>query len=278
MAGLKWAGGITSIRYIPDLGAAMPPMAHTPAAVNRETGEMLVNLKIWNGLTPDQKYFILLHEAGHLVLRSQDEKKVDEWAFREYQKRGYRLSQSIYALTKVLNFNNPEHLERANLQLQRAQKADTKHRNNGTKTKNQKKKVVIQRTEGQRPIEARVQIPTRWQSGENQKEKVAMDRATAISNGMLPFTGQYERADGNSGAVKFRNTIEDIEDVLGTFGDLVFRRDRTDPTAQLAAQVNAENAKLKKQIEDQVTKKDYTTYYVAGGLAVLVALVFLLKK
>lgn len=264
MAALKWTGGITSIRYVPDLGT-------TPAAVNRETGEMLINKRIWATLTPDQRFFILLHEAGHMALKSQDEKKVDAWAFKEYEKRGYRLSQSIYALTKVLNFSNPEHFERANLQLARAQKADKKR--NGKKTQKNQKIGNLQGSESQRHIKEGLPIRKGWPS--SQSEKISDMDTAQLSNGMSSFSGKYERADGAS---KFKNTLEDIEDVVGTFTDIVFRRDKTDPTAVLAANIQAENAALKKELNEKVTGKNYTTYYIAGGIGLVIALILLLKK
>lgn len=117
MIATGWARGITDIVEVPDLGS-------TPAAVDRETGIVYVSEKWKNRLSKDQWMFILLHEMGHLELRSTDEEEVDNWAFNEYANRGYSLNQSVKSLTRILNFNNPEHIRRANLQLARAEAFD----------------------------------------------------------------------------------------------------------------------------------------------------------
>jgi|GEM_PF-2369850 len=116
---MNWARSISEVVEVPDLG-------DTPAAVNRKTGVVYINARLKGQLTKDQWFFILLHEQGHLVLQTTDEKAVDAWAFDEYVKRGYKLSESVYALTKVLNFSTPEHFERAENQLKRAQQYDNK--------------------------------------------------------------------------------------------------------------------------------------------------------
>lgn len=117
------ATGITEIIYVDDLGT-------TPATVNRRTGTLYISKRIWKHLKPEHKFFIMLHEMGHVVLQSTDEKAVDEWAFYEYAKRGYSLEQSVYALSKLLNGRNREHGERVYLQLQRAKEYDYSHYGN----------------------------------------------------------------------------------------------------------------------------------------------------
>jgi hypothetical protein len=117
---MNWADGITDIIEVDGLGVS-------PAMVNRRTGVVYVNPDFRNQLSADQWFFILLHEYGHLYLKTTNEAQVDDWAFREYVKRGYKLSESVYALTKVLSFSTGEHYERAEAQLRRAQEYDRKH-------------------------------------------------------------------------------------------------------------------------------------------------------
>jgi hypothetical protein len=97
------------------------------AGVDHKTGVMFLNRPMIDmKLTKDQVFFIMLHEMGHLVLGTRDEEAVDEWAHREYLKRGYSLKQSVYALTRILRFNRDEDLRRANAQYRRALAYDNK--------------------------------------------------------------------------------------------------------------------------------------------------------
>jgi len=114
---------ITKITYLPDLGA-------TPARVNRRTGEMQISIKFWKQLPPEHRFFIMLHEMGHVILQSRNEEEVDNWAFNQYAKAGYSLKESVFALTRVLNMDNPAHNWRAYLQLQRAREFDYFHYGN----------------------------------------------------------------------------------------------------------------------------------------------------
>ncbi len=96
------------------------------AGVDRETGVMYLNAPMVRmmGLSKDAIFFIMLHEMGHLVLQTSDEKEVDAWAHREYLRRGYSPRQSIFALTRILRFNKREDFERGMAQLERAKKFD----------------------------------------------------------------------------------------------------------------------------------------------------------
>jgi hypothetical protein len=111
-----WARGITAIKKA-DLG-------ESPAAVNRETGVMYVNPAF--KLTQDQWYFIMLHELGHIKEQTKDELKADAWAHKQYLKEPKSLKQSVFALTDLLSFAKEEDYTRAQMQLIRAQKADSK--------------------------------------------------------------------------------------------------------------------------------------------------------
>lgn len=115
--------GITDIIFVDNLG-------DTPATVNRRNGILFVSKKFWNQLKPEHRLFILLHEMAHVHLQTDNEFKVDEWAFKEYAKRGHSLKESVYALSKVLSGKNPEHYWRVYQQLERAKAYDRKHNGN----------------------------------------------------------------------------------------------------------------------------------------------------
>lgn len=116
---MKWAKGITAI-YLADLG-------RNPATINKATGQLYLNRRIVKHLSADQIYFIILHELSHLLLRTDDEERVDRHAFKMYAKEKRSLKASVYALSDTLNMNDPNHLKRAVLQLRRAQKIDSKN-------------------------------------------------------------------------------------------------------------------------------------------------------
>jgi Zn-dependent protease with chaperone function len=114
---------ITKITRVSNLGA-------TPARVNHETGEMLINTGYIGYLSKEEWLFVMLHETGHLVCRARDEITPDAWAFQQYAAMGYSLKKSVYAMTEILNEKNPEHLWRMYLQLKRAEAYDCQHNGN----------------------------------------------------------------------------------------------------------------------------------------------------
>lgn len=105
--------GITAIYEVDDLGT-------TPARVNRRTGELYINKKIWKDLDQDARLFVLLHEAGHVDQDTRSELKADNYAFHAYAQAGKPLTKSIQALTRLLHFNNPQHFDRVKAQTHRA--------------------------------------------------------------------------------------------------------------------------------------------------------------
>lgn len=122
---------ITEIHYLPDF---LSIQSVSPAIVNRATGELYINLSVWNNLSTELKLFILLHEAGHATLQTESEHEADAWAFDKYAELGYPLTKSIYALSRVLKFNKPEDYDRLQSQLQRAASYDY-YTNNNQKAK-----------------------------------------------------------------------------------------------------------------------------------------------
>lgn len=69
----------------------------TPASSRISTGEIFINPEKFWKLSPDERLFILLHEAGHIILDTKDELKVDAWAHEEYTKLDGSLKHSISA-------------------------------------------------------------------------------------------------------------------------------------------------------------------------------------
>jgi hypothetical protein len=109
--------GVTSVLYLRGIGS-------TPARTNRRTGELHINMDVWPRLIKEHKIFVLKHEEGHIVLNTSNELEVDNYASDWYISNGYSLTQSVKALTEVLNENNDSHIQRATMQLKRAAKHD----------------------------------------------------------------------------------------------------------------------------------------------------------
>lgn len=94
-------------------------MANQPeiAKVNRKTGVLYLNQNIWQGLPTDQKEFVLLHEAGHLNLKTADEFAANKYAVSKFSPVGEltkdELGQRIVVMREILDkadngFYNPE--------------------------------------------------------------------------------------------------------------------------------------------------------------------------
>lgn len=136
------AAGITDIVLVDE--STVPQMAGSVAAVSRTTGVMYINRQILDKLKAEGVIdkeghvlsFIMMHEAGHVALDSDDELAVDEWAFWQYINseptspfvwgRRKSLQKSVYALTRILKFQKGEDFVRAQRQLDRALKYDGK--------------------------------------------------------------------------------------------------------------------------------------------------------
>jgi hypothetical protein len=96
-----------------------------PAFCNIDTGNIYVNIPEFYKYTPAERAYILFHEMGHIKLQNRrDEHAVDEWAFNEYIKAGYKLTDAVKALTQALSNKNKEHITRAQNQFKRAAMVD----------------------------------------------------------------------------------------------------------------------------------------------------------
>lgn len=88
--------------------------------MNRKTGELQINVPVWEKLSKDQQRFVELHEEGHLVLQTTNELAADRYAFDKYAKEGHSLKTAVKTLTGVLQ-NKPTHLLRSYAVLKQAE-------------------------------------------------------------------------------------------------------------------------------------------------------------
>lgn len=96
----------------------------SPAKINIRTGVMYQSRDVYDKLPKPIQRFIYLHEMGHYVLQSADELEVDRWALRQYIKEGNSPQSAIHALSRVVSFENPEHMVRLKAQLDNARHYD----------------------------------------------------------------------------------------------------------------------------------------------------------
>ena len=97
-----------------------------PAAVDMETGDLLVNLDVWDQYTEAEKRFIIGHELGHYKLDTDSEIEADKYALeRNFGKINKSLKSSFTALEKS-NVNNEE---RWNALYENALEIDAEHGN-----------------------------------------------------------------------------------------------------------------------------------------------------
>ena len=96
----------------------------SPARTSRSTGVVYLNLNVYPYLKREHQRFVIWHEQGHIVLNTSNELLADEFAFSQYAKAGLPLSESVFALSKVLSMESPEHNLRIYHQLERAKEFD----------------------------------------------------------------------------------------------------------------------------------------------------------
>lgn len=94
------------------------------AKVNIDTGIITIAKDRFSKFNEDIQTFVLLHETGHFVLQSANEKRVDRWALEQYMKLGKSPKSAVLALSEVLDFRNKEHIERLRLQFDNARHFD----------------------------------------------------------------------------------------------------------------------------------------------------------
>ena len=103
-------------------------MEDTPAAMDRETGQMYINPKRFFALTPFQREFVKLHEKGHYVLNTDSELAADEYAFKHLAGSQFRsLKQCIECLEEILDENLIGHKVRVDQMYKLALQWDKQH-------------------------------------------------------------------------------------------------------------------------------------------------------
>lgn len=84
----------------------------TPAMADRLEQKILINNDVWDKLNPDQRAAVLLHEFGHLIKDTPEEKLADSFA---YQKQQGSAARFFAAFSSLLDPDqNPDHLDRLN--------------------------------------------------------------------------------------------------------------------------------------------------------------------
>lgn len=103
-----------------------PDWGNSPARTRRKTGEVFLNERYLQrkDLSADNWNMYLLHEEGHIVLDTRDEFSADAYALKKYLPSGRSLKAGVQSLTKVLDKNNPVHLQRIMNALQTAAQFD----------------------------------------------------------------------------------------------------------------------------------------------------------
>ena len=98
-----------SIQYLP----TFPDRPTNPARTNVRTGDIEINRARWNGLTPEQRMFVLQHEVGHYRLQTFDEVQADRYALKQLAgKKPYSLINYLNAVREV-SYNNPTRVQAA---------------------------------------------------------------------------------------------------------------------------------------------------------------------
>jgi hypothetical protein len=65
------------------------------AKVNRADRSLYISSEIWKGLPADQREFVLLHEKGHLELKTADEFEANRYAVKEFAPVGTLTSSEL---------------------------------------------------------------------------------------------------------------------------------------------------------------------------------------
>ena len=97
------------ITYYP----VFPERPTNPARTNIQTGEIEINTKRWNQLSPETREYVLLHEMGHFKEKTFDEVKADRYALRHLAlKKPYSL-WNYYQSVNEVSYGNPQRMAAA---------------------------------------------------------------------------------------------------------------------------------------------------------------------
>lgn len=106
-------------------------LGSTPARVNRYTGEIQINDRYWINLNPNVRRYIIEHEKGHFLQDTRSEFDADNYAFSKVAGSSDKsLKDSVYSISQVLSFTNPEHKTRLINRIRLALQYDWEHNQN----------------------------------------------------------------------------------------------------------------------------------------------------
>lgn len=104
-----------SIKYLNQITDAQTGQAiDTPARINRKTGQIELNAKVFREYSIPMRMYMLLHEISHFYLNTRNEFEADDLGSTLYEQLGFPRIEVIYAFTKVFNDENPEQKARKN--------------------------------------------------------------------------------------------------------------------------------------------------------------------
>ncbi|MBO0946993.1 hypothetical protein [Fibrella forsythiae] len=102
---MDYAPGLTAVRF--------SDAPHLEAQTDPATGVCTVGMALWLATSDKERYFMLLHEAAHLELKTRDELICDSHALSVYRRRFPRDLMPTYTLLlKVLDPADPVHAAR----------------------------------------------------------------------------------------------------------------------------------------------------------------------
>lgn len=93
------------------------------ASVNTKTGIIDINSKVWDKITNEVRFFVLLHEYSHIVFQTSSELEADKYALEIFRQKGYSERTAINALISLLPFSSYEHFLRVS-ELERISLSD----------------------------------------------------------------------------------------------------------------------------------------------------------
>lgn len=97
--------------------------ADNPASINISSGELFLNKHKFFSLPEDHRVLILLHELGHYRLKTKNEFKADNFAFKNFVNYGGSLKSTVKSISDTLK-GEPEHYLRLENRIKMAKAAD----------------------------------------------------------------------------------------------------------------------------------------------------------
>jgi len=288
--------GISSVRINNNLG-------NSPARVYRSSGLAEVSKSFFK-LPEDIQYFILCHEAAHVLYDTSNEFLADKIGFQLYVGSGRSLKNAVKAISSTLPFDSKtvsnrlkeEWLQRLKMQLDRALEFDLKN----NKTQNQKTEMRLRNPlkpkEGSllnaigKAAVTRIENKTQFKAD---KQAIKLDRkAAGVENRLAAadrkrLRGEAEMILAEQGIAK-QNVAQGIAEGLGRASQEVSRyvnpvSGAGDALSNLANNLTQPGGSDSPQNTDK--KESFfaknKNYIIIGGVILVVAVVvflFLKKK